>query len=273
MCLIVLAWQSHPRIPLLLAGNRDEYYGRATAPAAPWEDLPWVTGGRDLTAGGTWLAADTGVAGRFAAVTNVREPGRPPGRLSRGQLPRDFLAQREMGARAYAEAITRRNQEDAGAWSGYNLLLGDGQELVYVSNRSPGPQVLSPGIYGLSNRSLDTPWPKLRKSRAGLARCLEQETWGLGEDGAARETLFTLLGDTEPAADGELPDTGVGLAWERTLSPVFIRSPDYGTRATTLLYWDQEGRYGLEERSFGPAGESGRRVLQGKACWPPRHPR
>ena len=237
MCLIVVGWRVHADYPLVLAANRDEFHARPTAAAAAWAEAPTVIGGLDLEAGGTWLGAAPG--GRFAAVTNVREPGMAKGERSRGQLTRAFLLGQQAAA-DYAAAI------DNAAYSGFNLLLGDGDELVYASNRSDGPRTLAPGIYGLSNHRLDTPWPKLVQARAAFAEALAALP---GE-----EAFFDLLAERSIVADDDLPATGVTLEWERRLSAVFVLSESYGTRASTLLLGDRHGRMQLHERSFAPDG-------------------
>jgi uncharacterized protein with NRDE domain len=239
MCLILVAWQVHPDYPLVVAGNRDEFYRRPSAAAGPWPEQPEVWAGRDLEAGGTWLGLREG--GRFAAVTNVREPGVPPGRITRGALPRDFL----LGAQApgdYARAL------DGGEYSGFNLLVGDREQLWWRSNRSGPATCLGPGVYGLSNDLLDSPWPKVVKSKARFVEALPR----LPDFGP----MFELLADPTTAPDPELPATGVPLEWERLLSAVFIRSADYGTRASTVLTRDPGGNFRMEERCFGERSRS-----------------
>lgn len=238
MCLIVIGWQAHPDFPLVVAANRDEFYARPTAPAGHWPGHPEVIGGRDLEAGGTWLGV-TG-NGRFAAVTNVREPGAPKGRLSRGELTRGFLLA-DVAADRYLAGV------DGSAYSGFNLLASDGETLWYASNRDGGPRSLRPGIYGLSNHLLDTPWPKLVTARQRFAEALRALP--------ATDGFFGILADDEMVADQHLPQTGVPLEWERRLSAIFVHSETYGTRASTVLTRDNGGRIRLDERSFGPNGE------------------
>ncbi|MFZ5561468.1 MAG: NRDE family protein [Pseudomonadota bacterium] len=234
MCLIVLAWQAHPDFPLVLAANRDEFFQRATAPARFWPESPALLAGRDLVAGGSWLGVTRG--GRFAALTNYREPGAPKGERSRGLLVSAFL-QGEAAPMAYAEAVTK----DAQHYGGFTLLLGDGEELVALSNRGLPPRRLAPGLHAVSNHLPDTPWPKVEKARAGLAAQLAAPT----VDG-----LMRLLADDAAAPDDALPDTGVGQDMERLLSPLFIRSPQYGTRASTVLLIGRR-RIRLVEQGFG----------------------
>lgn len=237
MCLIVVGWQAHPDYPLIVAANRDEFYGRPTAFADFWAASPEVFGGRDLEAGGTWLGITR--SGRFAAVTNVREPGAGKGRQSRGRLTQDFLAGRQTAA-DYMDQI------DMAAHSGFNLVVGDGRSLWYCSNRGAPPRQLAPGIYGLSNHLLDSPWPKLLTAREGFARAI-----GRLPD---RAPLFEVLADDEIVPDTELPNTGVPLDWERRLSAIFVRSEEYGTRASTVIVQSADGSFAFDERSFGPLG-------------------
>ncbi|EWC43221.1 NRDE family protein [Stutzerimonas stutzeri] len=238
MCLIVFAWRPGHAQPLVVAANRDEFHARPSLPLAPWEDAPWIIGGRDLQAGGTWMAATAD--GRFAAVTNIRAPGQPAGRRSRGELPERFLrGQQSPGD--YVAALADHRDE----YAGFNLLLGDRNELWYLNAHTGRPQALESGVYGLSNAALNTPWPKLKKAREALADELDQP---------APERLLMLLADPHPAADHELPQTGVPLEWERRLSSIFIASADYGTRASTALIRHADGALEIVERSFGPPG-------------------
>lgn len=238
MCLIVFAWRPGHALPLIVAANRDEFYARPTQALTAWEDTPGVHAGRDLEAGGTWLGV--GPQGRFAALTNIRDPGQPLGPRSRGELVAGYL-QGELGVEAYLDQVASRSKQ----YSGFNLLVGDERQLGYLHAREAAPRLLEPGVYGLSNAGLDTPWPKLVKARRGLERLL---------DSAEPQQLLTLLADAEPASDGELPETGVGLATEKLLSSVFIASQNYGTRASTVLIVDDQGIRRLIERSFGPFG-------------------
>lgn len=219
MCLIALAWQAHPDYPLIVMANRDEFYRRPTAPARFWPEAPQMLAGRDLAAGGTWLGVTR--EGRFAALTNYRDPAAPLGERSRGLLVSTFL-QGQMSAGDYAGSVAAEGDD----FGGFSLLLGDGRELMVVSNRGMAPTHLAPGIHGLSNHLLDTPWPKVEKAKAGLQRALAD---------VAAEPLLALLADDRWADDAMLPDTGVGLIMERMLSPLFIHSPQYGTRASTVL--------------------------------------
>ena len=238
MCLIVVGWQAHPAFPLVVAANRDEFYARPSAPAAYWSDAPEIIAGRDLEASGTWLGVTR--QGRFAAVTNVREPGIAPGRLSRGELTRNFL-QGGQSASDYLGGLERS------AYSGFNLLLSDGKMLCYASNRGPIVQTLEAGVYGLSNHLLDSPWPKLLTARQRFSAALSKLP--------DQQQFFDILADDEIVPDNELPDTGVPLDWERRLSAIFVRSPNYGTRASTVVAVNAAGTVFFEELSFGPNGQ------------------
>jgi uncharacterized protein with NRDE domain len=243
MCLIVFAWRPEHDVPLLLAANRDEFYARPTLPLAAWEDAPHVLAGRDLEAGGTWLGLGPG--GRFAALTNIRDPDQPTGHRSRGDLVARFLTS-GIGLDDYLREVRGRSAE----YAGFNLLLGTvapGQlpRLMYFNAREGEPITLAAGVYGLSNAALNSPWPKLIKAREALAAEL---------DDAMEDKLLGVLNDPEPATDADLPDTGVGLATERLLSSVFIASPSYGTRASTLVKLRADGGRRIVERSYGPYG-------------------
>ncbi|HEV2131169.1 MAG TPA: NRDE family protein [Longimicrobiaceae bacterium] len=238
MCLILLAHRIHPEYPLVFAANRDEFYARPTAPAGYWDDAPEVLAGRDLQAGGTWMGITPG--GRWAAVTNYRDlASERPGARSRGELVSQFLRSRDT-----PEAYLRQIADRAAEYNGFNLLVADREQLWYFSNRGGEPRELGPGVYGLSNHLLDTPWPKVVRGKQALSALLE--------DGAAPapEPLFEILADADPAPEAELPETGVGREWERALSSLFIATPTYGTRASTVLLIDHSGRATFVERTF-----------------------
>lgn len=243
MCLIALAWQAHPRYPLVLAANRDEFHHRPTAPAGFWPDAPGVFGGRDLSGHGSWLAASRD--GRVAAVTNVRRMIPPnPHAPSRGVLVSDFVGGK-LSCAEYAAQLAG----GAALFSGFNLLLIDADSALYVTNQ-PNYRIetLRPGVHALSNASLNTPWPKLRRLRDGLS------TWVAREQDNA-DALLGLLADDRAAEDSELPDTGVGAEMERFLSPPFIRGAHYGTRSSSLLL-AQEGELRFRERRYGADGHA-----------------
>lgn len=240
MCLIVFAWRPGHDLPLVLAGNRDEFYSRPTLPLAAWEDMPGLYAGRDLEAGGTWLGVGPG--GRFAALTNIRIPRQPPFGRSRGELAVQFLSS-GLGPEAFlAELAPRANQ-----YSPFNLLVGDASQLWLLNSRDGSRTALGEGLYGLSNAALDTPWPKLNKAKALLGECLlapQPQPAG----------LLDLLHDSAQPGDACLPDTGIGLDTERLLSSIFIASSSYGTRASTVLLAHADGSRQLIERCYGAHG-------------------
>ncbi|HEY6516628.1 MAG TPA: NRDE family protein [Steroidobacteraceae bacterium] len=244
MCLLVLAWNTHPRYRLVVAANRDEYHDRPSAPLGPWPAPADILAGRDLRAGGTWVGIDR--RRRFGIVTNFRDLVRAPVHApSRGGLiprylaattsPGDYLAGLEHEARSYG---------------GFNLLLADGESLWYGSNRcAPFARALSPGIHGLSNERLDTPWPKLRRVRRGF------EDWLSGGGSVDDGKLLAVLADRAPATEEEgLPGTGVSPEWERTLSSPFVLNQTFGTRNTTLVAIEPSGACYLAEHRFDPSG-------------------
>lgn len=243
MCLLVLAWMSHPRYRLVVAANRDEFHDRPAAPLAWWGDGAPMLAGRDLAAGGTWMGITR--AGRFGAVTNFRDLEHVPATdaPSRGTLVPEFLA-----GDAEPVEFMERLRESAARFAGFNVIAGGSRSLCYLSNRGGTvPRELEPGIYGLSNHELDSPWPKLLKTRARFAAELESD-----EPGVA--ALFELLADRAPADVGTQPDTGLPPEMERALSSAFVLHPRYGTRCSTVLLAGRDGRIVAAERRFDAAG-------------------
>jgi uncharacterized protein with NRDE domain len=247
MCLIVFAWKYHPDYPLIMAANRDEYYQRPTILADFWEDQPNILAGRDITSGGTWLGINR--QGRFAAVTNYREGQQHPSSRSRGELTANFLGS-DIGIKQYAQHVI----DEGDQYNGFNLLLGDGDQLYYCSNRQPQLQKVLPGIYSLSNHLLDSPWPKAIHAKEALEPLLKTPV-------IDQELLIQSLQRRESFADEYLPDTGVGLALERMLSPPFITSKDYGTRCTTILLTNNQAETTFVEQNYGDGGVSGERKM------------
>lgn len=253
MCIAYLALSRHPEWPLFIAANRDEFHARTSRPAAPWHDAPDVIAGLDCIAGGTWLGVTR--QGRYAFLTNYRDPSSVLACApSRGQLASDFLTG-HTPVRDYAAAVAGR----AGAYNGFNLIVGDAANCFYVGNRTRerAPRPLGAGSYVLSNHLLDTPWPKATRLRQAM------DDLDLAQLDKSLEPVFTLLRDGAQADDADLPDTGIPRERERLLSSPFIVSPEYGTRCSTIVAIHASGRAFLSEVSFAPDG----RVTQ-RHDWP-----
>lgn len=242
MCLILLALRQHADFPLVVIANRDEYYARPSRDAHWWDDAD-IYAGRDLEAGGTWLGVNR--RGRFAAVTNVREPGAmQAGKRSRGDLPRNFLVADD-SAETYLQQLRESDQD----YSGFNLLLGDARELWFYSNRERVVRRIEAGCYGVSNGQFDEPWPKLKSGRTELVAQMKKSV--------EHKQLMDILTDHRIAADHELPSTGVELDIERLLSSRFIRSPSYGTRACSVVTFAQDGEIEFSEQNYIDAEQPG----------------
>ncbi len=240
MCLILIAIDRHPEFPVIIAANRDEFFNRPALPADFWPGKGRILAGKDLGAGGTWLGTTS--EGRFAALTNYRDPYNMDKReKSRGMLPLNFLE----GAQSPIQYIKEVAPADPD-YNGYNLLLSnDLSRFYHYSNISRETTLLMPGIHGLSNHLLDTPWPKVETGKARLNHLIDQNR-------VNKEELFKMLYDKNQAADDELPSTGIGPEWERILSPMFIRAEGYGTRCSTVIKLDINGNLEFEERTFDP---------------------
>ena len=243
MCLILLSLRCHPEYPLIIAANRDEFYHRPAMPAQFWQEDPDLLAGKDIQAGGTWLGVSR--RGRLAMITNYREIQQfDPKAPTRGKLVSDFLAG-NVPALDYLEEL----RPDAALYNGFNLILGDKTGLYYFSNRAEDIVKLTPGQYGLSNHLLDTPWPKVAKSKTRFHQLTKQPK-------IEENLLFEILTDTAHAKDDQLPDTGVGLELERMLSPVFIKSSNYGTRCSTLIMIDKDAHLVFVERAYDPVSSA-----------------
>lgn len=240
MCLILFGYRTDPDRRLVVAANRDEFYERRTEGIHRWADLP-IIAGRDFEAGGTWMGVSTVVPGRFAAVTNVRigEPKAMPDKRSRGNLPVDFLVG-EMSAADYAARLIA----DADRYAPVNLLVADDDEMWWATNApEPAGAPVQPGVHGLSNGSLDSDWPKVTDGAEALAGVL-------ADPAAVPEDYLAVLTDRSTADDSRLPVTGVPPEQERSLSARFIQMSEYGTRASTLLTIDADGRGAVTEWRF-----------------------
>lgn len=243
MCLILFAYKVHPHYELIVAANRDEFYKRPTAPVHFWQDEPNILAGRDLEKMGTWMGVTR--QGRFAALTNYRDPEEvTEGKRSRGEITLGALKHKG-NMHDYLTALADRDS----LYTGYNLIAGDSESLYYYSNLSKSIQKLGRGIYGLSNHLLNTEWPKVKIGKDGLRRIITEQ------EGDLPEKLFSILGTSDRAPDHLLPNTGVSLELERLLSPLFIKSDNYGTRSSSVLLMSQQLVY-LQERVFSEKGIS-----------------
>ncbi|HEY1992449.1 MAG TPA: NRDE family protein [Gammaproteobacteria bacterium] len=237
MCLLALAWRSHPDYSLILAGNRDERHARASAAAAFWPDVPELLAGHDLEAGGTWLGLST--SGRYAVVTNYREglaPAKAP--RSRGALTAEFL-KRHVTPEEYLHEVQSRS----GEYGGFSLVVGDRDSLWYFANRGgAAPAPIAAGVHALSNHLLNTPWPKVQAAKARMKLLLDTGAMSV-------DALLKMLADRTPAATG-LPDTGIGAELERRVSAAFVADPVYGTRCSTVVMLHRDGSWRFSERRF-----------------------
>ena len=237
MCLIFLSLNNHPTYKLIIAANRDEFYERKTAAAEFWEDHPEVLGGRDLEAKGTWMGMTR--KGKISLLTNYRDPKNiNPSGPSRGRLVSDYL-ETDMSANDYLKKI----EVDGSQYNGFNLLAGTVNDLWYFSNYTKGIFMMERGLHGLSNHLLDTPWPKVLWGKEKIQTILQKPV-------IHPEMLFDFLYDDQRAPDDKLPDTGIGMERERTLSSMFIKSPNYGSRCSTAVLVDQQNNVQFAERVY-----------------------
>jgi len=240
MCLVVLGWRQHPDFPLIVAGNRDEFHSRPTKEAHWWPDKPDIVGGRDLQAAGTWLALHRN--GRFATVTNFRDAALPAANMrSRGHLVTGFLE-------ASDEPLGYLKGIDGTAYAGFNLLVSDGEMLAWLSNRGEGARILPPGVYGLSNALLDSPWHKVIRSKATLEQLIRNNKLNETE-------LLRLLDDRIKAPVDEVVTDRLPFATAHSISAPFIVLPDYGTRSSSVALCNSAGSWTFRERRFDPGGE------------------
>ena len=255
MCLIALNWDPDSSHPLVIVSNRDEFYQRKATKAHFWPQHPEIFGGTDLLAGGTWLAMSQ--KGRLAAITNFRELD-TSGERSRGELTSHFLMT-DQSAQSYLENVHTRHDK----YAGFNLLLADDTGLWYYSNRENIVRQLPPGLYGLSNGLLNTPWPKVRRLKKSLAQAIHDNELN-------NQHLIKMLHNEKRPPDNELPQTGVDPVWERMLAPCFIRSPAYGTRNSAALVLNRNGEMIWHEQRYdadGPIGAPAHNILQVPSDW------
>ena len=238
MCLIFLSYHQNPKYPLIVLANRDEFFERPTEVASFWDGNK-VLAGKDLEAGGSWLGITR--KGSMAMITNYRDLANiKPKAPTRGKLVSDFL-QGDLNTKHYLLGL----DQSADFYNGYNIILGTLKDPWYYSNYQKKIYQLGTGLYGLSNELLDSPWPKVQKGKFELSELFLN-------DSLQTDTLFEQMRNSEQAPEAELPDTGIGLAMEKTLSPMFIKTEGYGTRCTTLITLDNSGNVYFEERTYSP---------------------
>lgn len=243
MCVLFIAYQVVDEYPLIILANRDEFHQRPARPLAYWPDQPSILAGRDLEAGGTWLGVSR--HGKIAALTNYRQGHNQKQQApSRGDLVSHFLAN-DQSADDYLSALTPKAQD----YNGFNLLLGDSQGLFVFNNQLNQTIKLTPGFHGLANGALNDPWPKVSQGTNQLRDYLQRAITPKPEE------LLLLMQNDQQAADHLLPDTGIGQAWERFLSPTFIRGEQYGTRCSSLLLFNAQQQLQFTEFSYDPAGD------------------
>jgi len=240
MCLLLFSYKLHPNYRLVIAANRDEFFERPTRRLDFWDDMPQILAGRDLKDSGTWLGVTR--SGRIAALTNFRDPASIKEQApSRGLLVSNYL-EGNQAPQDYLEQIKSAGQ----VYNGFNLLTGDKNELYYYSNINNEIQKIKPGLYGVSNHLLDTPWPKVEKGKADFKALIEEKKTIKPED------IFNVLNNRSRPADDKLPHTGVSLEWERMLAAIFITSKEYGTRSSSAILMEKTGRLTFAERTFIP---------------------
>ena len=241
MCLILFNYKKHPRYKLILAANRDEFYKRPTAIANFWEDNPKIIAGRDLEANGTWMGINK-KNGKLAMLTNYRDLSNlKENAPTRGLLVSDYLTNDQTAEQYHASVEVKLSE-----YNGFNMILGDADNLYYTSNYFEGGLKKIPeGNYGLSNHLLNTEWPKVKIGKLKLAAISEEKNFEV-------EHLFEALYDDEIAPDNQLPDTGIGIEKERWLSSIFIKSPEYGTRCTSIILIDKNDKVLFAERTYDP---------------------
>lgn len=242
MCILFIAVDQHPDYPLIIAANRDEFHARLTQQSHFWESQSQMLAGKDLQAGGTWLGVSTN--GNIAALTNIRAPSKDRfDAMTRGELVVNAL-----NFQGPWSLHTQTLEKTANDYNGFNLVYGQWQELYVFNSHSKKYQALTKGVYGLSNAQLNTPWPKTQQGTHALKELCQSE------QPIVTERLFAILSDPTQAIDDDLPDTGIAKPWEKMLSSIFIKSPDYGTRCSTVITIDRHCNLNWEERSYDPAG-------------------
>jgi len=252
MCLINFQLNNHSKYKLVMAANRDEEYSRPTEAAHYWQEHPHILGGRDLRGMGTWLGITKN--GRISALTNIRNTKEllSTHQKSRGHLVSSYLIGNQNPSE-YLNDISKSGKD----YAGFNLLVGNQDEIFYLNNYENEVIEVDQGLHGLSNHHLDTPWPKVVKGKDGLKKIMESK------DGDV-EDLFRLLRDNDTAENKELPDTGLSKEIEKNLSPLFINMDKYGTRCSTVILIDHSDNVTFVERTYSDAEQTGEEKFEFK---------
>lgn len=250
MCLLFLSYKTTPGYKLVVAANRDEFLQRPTAPLDFIDQQKSILAGLDLQCGGTWLGVNRD--GKIAALTNYREGGMQlENAPSRGEILRSYLDSK-ISAVDFLDELSGK----ASLFNGFNLILGEGDDLFYYTNRKKNYARLEPGFYGLSNHLLDTPWPKVVRGKE-LLKAVMVDT-----DLVETEKIFAQLRDGHRPQDGLLPDTGIGQEWERLLGTIFIDIPGYGTRSSAVITVGDDGVTAFTEMTYHLEGGREAEVAQ-----------
>lgn len=245
MCILFFAIKQHPKYPVIICANRDEFHQRPTQAMHWWsekDDKNAILAGKDLQAKGTWLGLNK--QGRFSALTNFRQPELfDKDKQSRGDLVLKALAQSD-------DKITTQLAKSSHQYNGFNLVFGQLNSLTCFDSVSQKQQPLTTGFHSLCNGALDDIWPKMAQGQAQLAKAISD----FADQPLNIDELFTLMQNGEQAKTENLPNTGVPIDWEQLLSSIFIVSPEYGTRTTNIIIQDNEGNISIVDRSYNEQG-------------------
>ena len=243
MCTTLFSYNFNPNYPIIIASNRDEFYERPTSDVSFWNKHPNIIGGIDKKYLGTWLGMSK--EGKIGILTNFRDPKNHQKNLkSRGLLLKNFLTE-DVSIDDFIQMLKKNKDE----YNGYNILFGDISKMVYYSNKENKIKVLDSGIFGLSNAFLDTPWPKVIIGKKLLANEVKNVK-------PNSDQIMNILKNNTIAIDDDLPDTGIGIEYERMLSPIFIRSPQYGTRSSIVIMIDKELNVTFIEDIYNPEDDT-----------------
>lgn len=245
MCILFFAIKQHPKYPLIICANRDEFHQRPTQAMHWWSDKnaqSRILAGKDLQAGGTWLGLNK--QGRFSALTNFRQPKFfDHNKKSRGDLVISSLAKKD-------NEMTELLAKSAHHYNGFNLVFGKLSNLICFDSVSRKQKALASGFHSLCNGALDDVWPKMALGQEQLAKFINSSV----KNALDVDELFSLMQNNQQAAIEDLPSTGVPLNWEQRLSSIFITSPEYGTRTTNIVTYDNDGNISVHDQSYNEQG-------------------